>query len=445
MDSFYNMRIIVWMSLLLSLLGAEQFDSNSTNKTEAVAVVVTPSEDLNSTEDIERPNDDVIVVKDESGLTPDEIRQKAKEADKEKVAKVRVEDITNTIDEQGHVDISKLQERWEDLSPTPLAFDWIQTKKGEWFKGEIKALYNDKLEFDSEEIGEYTFNFDDIKQIKSYNIISVNIENLATFPGILRLDGDKLTIIQGENRYEFHRKDVVSFAPDGKYERNFWSAKVTASLDIRKGNTDQYDYSAQVKIQRRTAVSRLSFDYLGRITSQEERETTNNHRINQKYDRYLTKYFFWTPLLSEYYSDIYKNIKAQITLGLGVGYTLLDTSKVTWSVSGGPAFLYTRYVTVPNNDDLGVYSPAIVLSTKVEYEATNAVDITYSYKITYTDEDAGRYKHHMLLSFENEITSWLDFDITSVWDYILSPEAASDGNLPERSDFQFLIGLGIDF
>lgn len=398
-----------------------------------------------SSDEIQRPNENVIVVKDNSGLSADEVRQKAKDADKKKIAKVTVEEITKAVNEKGHVDISQIQDRWEDLSPTPVKFDWIQTKSGEWFKGEIKALYDDKLEFDSDEIGLYIFDFDDVVRIKSYHIISVNIENLATFPGILRLNKDKLTIIQGNNKYNFKRKDVVSFAPDGKYERNFWSAKITASLDIRRGNTNQLDFSTKMSLLRRTAISRLSFDYLGRITSKEQEETANDHRINQKYDRYITKNFFWTPVFSELYTDPYKNINRQITLGLGVGYTLLDTKKVTLSVSGGPAFVYTRYETVAADKELGIFSPGLELSTRYEHELNDMIDLTYSYKLSFTNSDSGTYKHHMMLTLENELTSWLDLDITGIWDYVLYPEASSDNSVPDSNDFQILFGLSVEF
>ena len=399
------MRFLLLFHLFFTFLYANHLDNNVSE--EKVAL-----QESNATnESIQRPKEDVIVIKDNSGLSVDEVRQKAKDSDNKKVTKVTVAEITNAVDAKGHVDISKIQDRWEDLSPTPVKFDWLQTKSGEWFKGEIKALYDDKLEFDSDEIGLYTFDFGDVVRIKSYQIISVNIENLATFPGILRLDGDKLTIIQGDNRYDFKRKDVVSFAPDGKYERNFWSAKITASLDIRRGNTDQLDFSTKMNLQRRTAVSLLSFDYLGRITSKEKEETANDHRLNQKYDRYITKHFFWTPVFSELYTDIYKNINRQITVGLGLGYTLIDKKKITWSVSGGPAFVYTRYETVAADKELGIFSPALEFSTKYEHELNDMVDLTYSYKLSFTNKDSGTYKHHMLITFENDLTSWLDLDI----------------------------------
>ena len=415
----------------------------------ATQVFAEVSQDSNVT--LQEPDEDAImVVEDQSGLSDDAVRLKAKEADREK-KKVSIQKVVEATDRTGQVDISKIQKRWEDLSPTPLKYDWVQTKSGEWFKGEIKALYDDKLEFDSDEIGLYIFDFDDIIQIKSYHIISVNVENLATFPGIIRLKNDKITIVQGENSYEFHKKDIISFAPDAEKERNFWSAKVSVSLDLRDGNINQYDFSTKINLQRRTATSRLTLDYLGRMSSKDSIETANDHRINEKYDRYITRHFFWTPVFSEIYTDKYKNIDRQITLGLGVGYTIMDTKRTTWSVSGGPAGLSTQYITVAANEDIRYFSPALEISTRYEFELKNLLqiakkmEIIYDYKLTYTDDESGKYKHHMLLTFENEITSWLDFDVTGVWDFILKPETAEDGVIPSKSDFQVLIGLGVEF
>jgi len=435
------MKFFLFFSLCFSFLYSDTLDNNVTEE-ESI------SRDLNATQtshNVERPKEGVIVIKDNSGLTLDEVRQKARESDNKKTAKVTVEEVTKAIDAKGHIDISRIQEHWEDLSPTPDKYDWIQTKSGEWFKGKIKALYDDELEFDSVEVGLYTFDFEDVVRIKSYYSISVNIENIATFPGIIRLDKDKLTIIQGDNRYDFHRKDVVSFAPDGEYERNFWSAKIVASFDLRRGNTKQFDYSAKMTLQRRTAKSRLLLDYLGRVTSKENDETANDHRLNQKYDRYITRNFFWTPVFSEFYRDPYKNINKQVTLGMGLGYTLVDVKKTTWNVSGGPAFLYTRYETVVDSNKLDVFSPTLEMSTKYDHEINDMVDMVYSYKLSFTNKGSGTYKHHMLLSFENELTSWLDLDISGIWDYVLYPEESEDHTIPLRNDFQVLMGLGVEF
>jgi putative salt-induced outer membrane protein YdiY len=402
------------------------------------------ADDTKESQNSQNSSDEPFLIKDQSGLTPDEIRQRAQD-EKEESKKVSIDKVVESVDKSGNIDISDIQQPWEELSPTPKKYDWIQTKSGEWFKGEIKAMYDDKLEFDSDEIGVHTFKFKDINQIKSYHIIDINIEGVATIPGIIRYKDEKMVIIQGEDTYTFDKNQIVSLALSGKKERNYWSGKFTLSIDIRSGNKEQFDYTAKANILRRTATTRLLFDYLGRLSNVGGTQTVNDHRLNEKYDIYITRYFFWTPLFSEYYTDKFQNIDAQYTAGIGVGYTIIDTPKMDWDVSGGPAVIHIKYATVASGADRSSTSFAGELSTRLEYDISKYTDLKFQYKMTLSDKTSGQYKHHMLVTLENELLEWLDFDVTAIWDYTLSPKIAEDGTVPFKDDYQLLVGLGLEF
>lgn len=382
---------------------------------------------------------ELIEVKDTSGLSDTEVREIAEEED----AQVEVK-TTKERDFAKKIDISNLQTPWEKMSPTPKRYDWVQTESGEWFKGEIKALYNSKLEFDSAEVGIYTFDFEDVIKIKSYNVMGVNIEDTAVFSGIIRFKDDSITIIQGDKTFKFDRDEIVSLAPKGTSEFNYWNGKITINIDVRKGNKNQYDYVAKSTVKRRTSKDNLYLDYLGRISARDNEETANDHRLNQKYDRFITRRFFWTPLFSEFYKDKFQNIENQITAGVGIGYKLADNSRLSWDVSVGPAYTYVKYISVTSGDSIAT-SPALELSTKLAFKISSKVDFMYDWKVTLTDERAGTYKHHMVATLENEITGWLDLDIGFVWDYLQHPEETSSGITSDRSDYQFLVGFGVEF
>src|SRR4029079_5102700 len=53
---------------------------------------------------------------------------------------------------------------FQPAPPAPDAFDWIQLKSGEWLKGELIALYDGKLEFDSDELEKLTLDWDDVRE-----------------------------------------------------------------------------------------------------------------------------------------------------------------------------------------------------------------------------------------------------------------------------------------
>jgi hypothetical protein len=397
-----------------------------------------------SNETLSQESPDLVVVKDESGLSDKEVREIAKKSDKAKKEKVSIKKVFEVTNEEGKVDVSKLQS-WEKMSPTPNKYDWIQTKSGEWFKGSIKAMFNKDLEFDSDELGLTNFDFEDIIQIKSFHIIGVNIDAVATFSGIIRLKNNEINIIQGDNKYTFPKNQVISLAPKGIKWIDIWSAKITVSIDGKKGNKDQFDYNVKFNIKRRTEKTRLTFDYLGRFSKVNNIDTANDHRLNEKYDVYLSRKLFWTPIFSEFYKNEFQNIDKQYTVGAGIGYTLLDIKRIKLDFSGGPAILNTKYIDVKDHSEDNLLSPALELSTKLDLELNKITDIIYSYKLTYTNNESGRYMHHMILTLENEITSWLDIDFTGIWDHIKNPQEKEDKTTPERDDYQLLIGLGIEF
>ncbi|WP_428738577.1 DUF481 domain-containing protein [Sulfurimonas sp.] len=385
------------------------------------------ADDTNTTVDFQENSvSGLIEVKDNSGATQEQLQEKANQID-------------NSIE-----NISK-EKTWEDLSPKAQNYDWVQTTSKEWFRGEIIALYDGELQFDSKEIGGYTFDIEDVAQIKSHNIISVNVENIASFSGLLRYKDKKVKVIQGENEYEFNIEDVVSFAPDGEQEIDYWSGKITISLDLKSGNVNQLDYTAKGEVYRRTSSSILSFDYLARLSSLEGTETTNNQRLNQKYDRYITRYFFWTPLVSEYYTDRFKNINKQITAGMGAGYTFYKTPSSDLRCTVAPSVIYTKYQSVADNEDIEHYSPALELNVDFDSQINKISDLTFNYQLTFGDTEIGKLKHHMVTTLENELLSWLDLDVSLVWDYIHKPQERSDGTFPKRNDYQLLVGLGIEF
>ena len=48
-------------------------------------------------------------------------------------------------------------------------------------------------------------------------------------------------------------------------------------------------------------------------------------------------------------------------------------------------------------------------------------------------------------SFETEITKWLDFYISFVWDRTQDPAPREDGSIPDQDDYQLIFAIGVDF
>ncbi len=335
--------------------------------------------------------------------------------------------------------------RWETSTPTATDFDWVQLVSGEWLKGEIKGLYKDSLEFDSDKLDLLTLDWEDVKYVETHIPGSAYIEGHGTVYGYFKINQNSIIVTNGGEPKEYDRSRLVSFITGGEEESDYWSAKITFGLIIRSGNTDQVDYNAKANIKRRTSFSRFNMDYVGNISNTQDIETINNHRLSATADRFLTRRFFWRPIFGEYYRDPFSNIDSRITVGTGAGYTIIDTSRTDWDVTGGPAYQATRFVSVQEGEDIKQTTPAFVFTTNYDLEINKKLDFIYNYNITWVDSKSGGYTHHMVTTFESEITGSFDLDVSFIWDHISKPTAADDGTVPLSDDYRLTVGISYDY
>ena len=210
-------------------------------------------------------------------------------------------------------------------------------------------------------------------------------------------------------------------------------------MNLKSGNTDQIDYNTKFSAKRRTAKSRFLLDYIGNISKTSDSlgsltETINNHRVNAGLDVYATRYFFYQPIFAEYYRDPFQNIDQRVSAGVGIGYTIFDTGRFEWNVNGGPAYVSTDYISVLPGEEDRIDAGALVFGTDFDAEVTSSLDFKFNYKIQASKPESGGYTHHMIATFESEITGALDFDISLIWDRISQPTEDEFGVAPKPDD-----------
>jgi len=334
--------------------------------------------------------------------------------------------------------------------PNAVEFDWIQLTSGEWLKGEIKSMYNESVEFDSDKLDLLSIDLEDVKYLQSFMPARVNIEHIGEVTGVLNISQDQVSVTDGEKVKEYDIIQLVSFTPSGDREIDLWAIKFNLGLDLRKGNTQQIDYTSGLTAKRRTSQSRFSVDYLGNISKTDAvsnvlEETVNNHRLSASLDKYVTRNFFYTPVFAEYYQDSFQNIDKRLTAGIGIGYTIINTKQTEWSVSGGPSYVSTNYISVQPGEDLDVASGSLSLSSDLDIEINNKIDFIYKYNIQASRPESGGYTHHMIATLENEISNEFDIDISLLWDRINSPTIDDQGDTPEKDDLRFILGISYNY
>jgi putative salt-induced outer membrane protein YdiY len=328
--------------------------------------------------------------------------------------------------------------------PPEDGFDWIQLKSGEWLKGSIKAMQERKLEFDSDELKLLSFDWKDIRQLRSPRQNEMLLVNHEKLTGPVAITPEQVTVGGAEPR-AFARNQLQSITRGGSKERNYWSGKVSMGLTLHSGNTKSVDYNAQASLQRRTPATRFKLDYIGNVSSADDVESANNHRVNTEFDYWLSRRLYIILPSAEYFRDPFQNIDNRATAGGGVGFDLIDRSALEWNVSAGPAYQKTWFDSVPVGEPTSRDAVAFTFGTRFDWEITRRIDLSFEYRGQYTSRAVGETFHHTVTTLSLELTKRFDLDVSFVWDRTQDPIQQLGGAVPKQDDFRLILGLGVRF
>lgn len=335
---------------------------------------------------------------------------------------------------------------WRPPPPTGNdGFDWIELKSGEWLKGKIKSLQDEKLEFDSEELDLHTFDWKDIRTLRSPRLLSVGFEKGKPVDGSLLVTSNKVEVINSTATNVYSREEVLAITPTGNRELSKWSGKLSAGLSFTSGNTTELDYSARATVQRRTPSSRLTLDYEGNLSRTRDTETENNQRGRAQFDYFLSRRLFARLPDIEYYHDPFQNIQHRLTVGAGAGYDIFHTPRLEWDVTASPSYQHNWFYSTTNNQSTSASAVAFVFGTHLDVELTKRLDLIFDYTAQLTGHQEGDNNHHAVATLEFEIRKHLKLDVSFTWDRIASPATESDGKTPKSDDFRLTTGLGVTF
>ena len=339
------------------------------------------------------------------------------------------------------------KQAWQPKAPDglPTDFDWIRLPSDEWLKGKIVSMYDGKLEFDSDELGVHTFDFADIKELRSSRVLQVGRADKAPVTGRLVVADGSAKVIGDAGETAFDRSEILTIVVGARREIDYWSGYANVGGTIRSGNSDQIDYTARLGTVRRSVRDRTGIDSIGNLTRINKADTSNNHRVTLGWDRFLSKRLFLNLVGLEWYRDPFQNVANRWTVTAGLGYEIVDTPRTTWSVTAGPAWQSTAWKSVPAGDDDSASSGALRVGTRFDHEFTGSIDYYTYYNAFFTDEASGSYTHHFDMGLKIELTGDLNVNASWVWDYVQDPRGQEDGSFPNKNDTRLVFGLGWSF
>lgn len=324
-------------------------------------------------------------------------------------------------------------------------YDWIRLTSGEWLKGDVLSMRDDKFEFDSDEMDEQDFDWEDIAELRSSRKYTYVLTDRTSLIGTaLILDKDVVISVNGEDRV-LKRADLMSIVPAGERERDRWDGKMSLGFAFRRGNTEQTDLTYQLFVRRMDALTRVRFDLNGAIGEVEGEQTVNNLRTTLKFDLFVSQRFYVTPLSVTLYHDKFQNIDTQLTPSAGGGYHALKRKKATCDLELGGGYQYTKYASVEAGEDQEKRRGAIIPTVRIETDPLKDVDFDVLYQAGITVPETEDTIMHGEVILSIEITKLFDLDVSWIWDRVQNPQPNEDGTIPKKDDMKLTVGIGIDF
>ena len=322
--------------------------------------------------------------------------------------------------------------------------DWLWLKSGEFLIGNIEDLYDEKLAFDSDDLGDLKIKWSDISRINSRQLFTVRTIDGSIITGTIALE-DGILIISNNRQHKIAQADLMTLIAGLETGGNIWQGKITFGANLSSGNTNKLEYNTNAELSRHTTTSRIKTSYSAIIEVTNNVQTNENHRFLMTYDVYSDKDLFFRPLDLSLYRDPLQNVNSRINVGMGIGYQFIDDGDQALEMNLGPSYLYTKYEYSETQLNTSDSSLAVSVSLDYEREIHNQIDLELSYKITATESDLGGYLQNAKMNFDIELTDVLDFDITFFWDRVNNPLLNIDGVPLEKNDFRIAFGLGVSF
>jgi hypothetical protein len=310
---------------------------------------------------------------------------------------------------------------WLPPAPNPKDHDWIRLTSGEWLKGKILQMRDENLDFDSEELDNQTFDWDDIAEIRSPKTYTYVFTDRTTLTGTAVIWNGEVVIRTDDGEHIRERAGLMSIIPAGYRERDRWNGTASIGLAFRRGNTDQTDLTYQGYIRRQTKLSRGRFDYNGNLGVVDGEQTSNNHRGYLKGDIFLGPRLYVTPAAIEAFCDKLHDIE------LAGGYRI------------------TRYISVDPGEDKQTRRGAVIPTLRIETEPLRRVDVDGLYTAQVSGENGRDTTQHGEIILSVELAKVFDLDMSWIWDRVENPTPKDDGTIPKKDDLKLSVGIGIDF
>lgn len=333
-----------------------------------------------------------------------------------------------------------------DPTPEPMTgpWDWVRMVSGEWLRGEITSMRDGTLVFDSEKFGDLTVDWADVVEVYSPNPNRFVHGVDRAIEGRVHLVGEEVVLVTDQGEVRMPRSELSAILPGELREASRWSGHLGVGFNGTWGASQQTTFNTNAWLMREAARNRARLDYTASWGKAADTVNVNNMWGTGRFDLYVSRVFFLTPVVGEVGYNRFLNLGLRAIVGAGAGVHAIDIPKLEWDLSAGGSYLYTRYASVvaPASDVQN--DGAVLLGTSLHWDVYTDIDLDLRHTSLLVPTSFGTSQFDTKLTFSMKLWGHLDFDLTFRHTRIRQPETRADGTVPDKDQFQLIVGLGLD-
>ena len=324
-------------------------------------------------------------------------------------------------------------------------FDWVQMVSGEWIKGNLARMRNDKLEFDSDKLGMLYLDFADVTMVHSpqVNTYVFNDRESATGPAVVTAD---TVIVQTEGGTKTFPRSELNSIIEGERERDWWSMKLRFGLTLNRGNTDQLTYDIKFNTRREDRLTLLDLNYNATFGRTDGTQNVNRHLGEFLFNVFLGSRWWVTPAFGQLFNDRFQNIQFRATPAAGAGVHIVDMANVKWDFVTGLGYQYLNHLDPAPGAKNPQHDAFIPLFTYWDFDITGDIDFTASWLTNLVVTTIGNTNHTGKADLAIELTSVLDLDLAFLYLRTERPAQPADPAAApiEQNDYQLVVGISLE-
>ena len=325
---------------------------------------------------------------------------------------------------------------------SPLYSDQVFLVNGDKLTGEIIALGEKKITFETTLIGQISINQEDIETIESDGKVELHLEDGTILNNQILKGANGKILVKDQNgeTKQLNLTDITDINPPAPTKPK-WKGNVSLGLESNNGNTNNNSISTAISVSKRREKDRILFNYelakaeTRNSTTKEMDKTEDWWKFKGKYDYFLSKKMYLFGEERYEVDKIAQLDRRMVTTG-GAGYQFIESDDLNFNTEFGLASVYEKYTDGTDSENELSLQLSYSYDQKIHEKVKLIHELTYNPQL----ESFSNYLLSTSAELRTFITASMFANAKATLDYDSTP-AQSKG----ATDTKYILGIGWEF